>query len=153
MFGGSQCQTKCREPAGRKGAAVQGRVEGRIIPELGHRKALFRYSPRSLVYSANTDLLGAITSGNALLTRLEGEWCVVSPGGNVLSRGSTAWRAGAVRRPFDLESLPGHWRLHERLTATAYYCPGTGTLLALDIDEAGALPRDDILLDLSRLAP
>jgi N-methylhydantoinase B len=87
------------------------------------------------------------------LLRLEGEWCVVSPGGNVLSRGSTAWRAGAVRRQFDLESLPGHWRLHERLTATAYYCPGTGTLIALDIDETGAPPRDDILLDLSGLGP
>src|SRR5207237_857616 len=59
-----------------------------------------------------------------------------------------AARAGAVRRPFDLEALPGCWRLHERLAATAYYCPGTGTLLALDIDEKGADPRDDIRLDL-----
>jgi len=83
------------------------------------------------------------------LLRLDGEWCVVSPGGNVLSRGSTAWRAGAVRRPFDLEALPGgHWRLHDRLVATAHYCPGTGTLLALDVDERGAAPRDDIQLDL-----
>ena len=56
------------------GAAVQGRVEGRIIAPLGHRGAVFRYSPRSLVYTTNTDLLGAIASGHALLTRLEGEW-------------------------------------------------------------------------------
>jgi hypothetical protein len=56
-----------------------------------------------------------------------------------------------VRRPFDLAALPGHWRLHERLTATAYYCPGTGTLLALDIDETGAGVRDDILLDMAGL--
>jgi N-methylhydantoinase B len=98
-------------------------------------------------------LAGGRPIGPALrLLRLDGEWCVVSPGGNVLSRGSTAWRAGAVRRPFDLAALPGHWRLHEGLAATAYYCPGTGTLLALDIDEAGAAPRDDIRLDLSRLS-
>ena len=56
------------------GAAVQGRVEGRILPELAHRGALFRFSPRSLIFSRNTDLLGAVTSGHALLTRLEGEW-------------------------------------------------------------------------------
>ena len=29
---------------------------------------------RSLVHSANTDLLGAITSGHALLTQLDGQW-------------------------------------------------------------------------------
>jgi hypothetical protein len=56
------------------GAAVQGRVEGRIVAELAQRGALFRFSPRSLIYSRNTDLLGAVTSGHALLTRLEGDW-------------------------------------------------------------------------------
>jgi hypothetical protein len=56
------------------GAAVQGRVEGRILPGLARRGALFRFSPRSLVFTRNSDLLGAITSGHALLTRLEGEW-------------------------------------------------------------------------------
>jgi hypothetical protein len=56
------------------GAAVQGRVEGRILPELAHRGALFRFSPRSLVFCPNSDLLGAVTSGQALLTRLDGEW-------------------------------------------------------------------------------
>jgi hypothetical protein len=56
------------------GAAVQGRVEGRIVAELAHRGALFRFSPRSLIYSRDANLLGAVTSGHALLTRLEGEW-------------------------------------------------------------------------------
>ncbi len=56
------------------GAAVQGRVEGRLLPELAHRGALFRFSPRSLIFTRNSDLLGAVTSGHALLTRLEGEW-------------------------------------------------------------------------------
>jgi GNAT superfamily N-acetyltransferase len=56
------------------GAAVQGRVEGRTLPGLAQRGALFRFSPRSLIFADNTDLLGAVTSGHALLTRLEGEW-------------------------------------------------------------------------------
>jgi hypothetical protein len=56
------------------GAAVQGRVEGRTLPGLAQRGALFRFSPRSLIFTDNTDLLGAVTSGHALLTRLEGEW-------------------------------------------------------------------------------
>ncbi|HZU19082.1 MAG TPA: hydantoinase B/oxoprolinase family protein [Candidatus Dormibacteraeota bacterium] len=97
-------------------------------------------------------MTGGRPIGPALrLLRLDGEWCVVSPGGNVLARGSTAWRAGAVRRPFDLEALPGRWRLHEGLTAVAYYCPGSGRLLGLDVDEVGAPVREDILLDLREL--
>jgi hypothetical protein len=58
----------------RGGAAIQGRVEAHILPSLAHRGALFRFSARSLVHSRNAELLGAITSGHALLTRLEGEW-------------------------------------------------------------------------------
>jgi hypothetical protein len=56
------------------GAAVQGRVEGRTVAELARRGALFRFSPRSLILCRDTDLLGAVTSGHALLTRMEGEW-------------------------------------------------------------------------------
>jgi hypothetical protein len=56
------------------GAAVQGRVEAHILAPLAHREAMFRFSARSLVHSRHPDLLGAITSGHALLTRLEGEW-------------------------------------------------------------------------------
>lgn len=56
------------------GAAVAGRVEAHIMAPLAHREAMFRFSARSLVHCRNADLLGAITSGHALLTRLEGEW-------------------------------------------------------------------------------
>jgi hypothetical protein len=56
------------------GAAVQGRVEAHVLSALAHRGALFRYSARSLVHSDNPELLGALTSGHALLTRLEGDW-------------------------------------------------------------------------------
>jgi hypothetical protein len=58
----------------RGGAAVQGRVEPRLLPHLAARGAVFRFSPRSLIFSKDSDLLGAVTSGHALLTRLEGEW-------------------------------------------------------------------------------
>jgi GNAT superfamily N-acetyltransferase len=56
------------------GTAIQGRVEPMLLAPLAHRGALFRYSPRSLVYTPHDDLLGVLMSGRALLTRLEGEW-------------------------------------------------------------------------------
>jgi hypothetical protein len=56
------------------GAAVQGRVEAHLLAAVAHRGALFRFSARSLVHSRRPDVLGALTSGHALLTRLEGEW-------------------------------------------------------------------------------
>jgi len=56
------------------GAAVQGRVEPRVLAALAHRGALFRYSARSLVHSKDPELLAILASGQALLTRLEGDW-------------------------------------------------------------------------------
>jgi GNAT superfamily N-acetyltransferase len=56
------------------GTAIQGRVEPLLLAPLAHRGALFRYSPRSLVYSPHDDLLGVVTSDRTMLTRLEGEW-------------------------------------------------------------------------------
>jgi hypothetical protein len=56
------------------GTAIQGRVEPQLLAPLAHRGAVFRYSPRSLVYTPHDELLAVLTSGRALLTRLEGEW-------------------------------------------------------------------------------
>jgi hypothetical protein len=56
------------------GTAVQGRVEPHVLTALAHRGAIFRYTPRSLIYTHHDELLGALMSGRALLTRLEGEW-------------------------------------------------------------------------------
>ncbi len=56
------------------GTAIQGRLEPQLLAPLAHRGAVFRYSPRSLVYTRHDDLLGVLMSGRALLTRLEGEW-------------------------------------------------------------------------------
>src|SRR5207237_9724852 len=46
------------------------------------------------------------------------------------------------------QRVPWAGRLHARLAAPTYAVPGPGTLRALDIDEKGAAPRDDIRLDL-----
>lgn len=54
--------------------AIQGRVEAALLAPLAHRGALFRYSPRSLIHTPHDELLAAIVSGRALLTRLDGEW-------------------------------------------------------------------------------
>jgi hypothetical protein len=60
------------------GAAVQGRVEANMLADVAQRGGLFRFSARSLIHARDTDLLGAVTSGHALLTRLEGEWWMAS---------------------------------------------------------------------------
>lgn len=60
--------------AARGGAGAQGRVEPALLASLAGRGALFRYSPRSLVHSSKPELLSALAGGQALLTRLEGDW-------------------------------------------------------------------------------
>jgi hypothetical protein len=42
-------------------------------------------------------------------------------------------------------------RLHEQLSVTTYYCPASGTLLAVDVHERGGRPIDDVLVDPSLL--
>lgn len=73
---------------------------------------------------------------------------VATRAGYILSTGSTRWRSGAVAATFD--TLPPEYRiaLHQDLAVTAYYCPATGTLLAVDVHERGASPPDDVVLDL-----
>ena len=60
---------------GRGAVAVQGRVEPHLLERLPERRALFHksgYLP--LIHSPRPELLHAIHSGRALLTRLAGEW-------------------------------------------------------------------------------
>jgi hypothetical protein len=59
----------------RGSAAVQGRLEAYIREPLAQRKALFHQSGYlALVHARDRDVLHAIQAGQALLTRLEGEW-------------------------------------------------------------------------------
>jgi hypothetical protein len=55
-------------------AAVQGRVEPRLLQWLAQRRCLMTYAGESLVHSRDQEILGAIASGGSLLTRLDGEW-------------------------------------------------------------------------------
>jgi len=41
--------------------------------------------------------------------------------------------------------------LHDKLAMTAFYCPVSGTLLAIDFHEKGTMPVDDVVLDLDAL--
>ena len=92
-----------------------------------------------------------VLSDNLHLARDGRGWMVVTAAGRVLARNSTRWRDGAVRRTVD--ALPPEYRitLHKDLSATAFYCPASGTLLAVDLHEKGTDPVDDVVLDLAAL--
>jgi hypothetical protein len=56
-------------------AGVQGRVEPHLREALGQRRSLFHPSGYlSLVHARDPEVLHAVHSGGALLTRLDGEW-------------------------------------------------------------------------------
>jgi N-methylhydantoinase B len=87
--------------------------------------------------------------GHALrLVRVGGEVHIVSRSGATLARGSTRWREGAIRAPFAPSRV---LRLHEGLEMSSFYCPVSGELLAVDVHEKGAIPQDDIILELASL--
>lgn len=56
------------------GAGAQGRVEPRLLAALAARGAVYRYSGRSLVHSRDPELLAVLAAGQALLSRLDGDW-------------------------------------------------------------------------------
>ncbi len=72
---------------------------------------------------------------------------VVTKAGYILATNSTRWRSGAVASIS--HQLPAAHRilLHEQIAITTYYCPASGTLLAVDIHERGGRPVDDVLVD------
>jgi hypothetical protein len=66
------------QDAWRRGVvALSGRLEPRFTTDFAHTYCLFH--PRlcwTLVHSRDAEVLQAIHSGDAMLTRLEGEWCM-----------------------------------------------------------------------------
>lgn len=78
---------------------------------------------------------------------------VVSAAGARLITGSTRWRSGAVKQPIKPPPDAHRIVLHDGLTMTAFYCPVSGMLLAVDVHEAAAPSNDDIVLDLDKLLP
>jgi hypothetical protein len=55
-------------------AAVRGRLEHHLYPLVRERQCLLHRTEWALLHSGDPALLGAATTGQALLTRLEGEW-------------------------------------------------------------------------------
>lgn len=85
------------------------------------------------------------------VVRADGVFKVVSSGQAILSSGDTCWRKGAIRRETSAP-IPEHKiTLHADLRMTSFYCPKTGTLLAVDVHRLDEMPADDIELDLSSL--
>ena len=54
--------------------AIAGRIEPRFMHELYHQRCRFNCGSAFLIQSKDQDLLQAVYTGDALLTRLEGEW-------------------------------------------------------------------------------
>lgn len=88
---------------------------------------------------------------NLRLLKAGNEICVASEAGAKLSVNSTCWRAGAVRQEIGNPTELHRIKLHEGLTMTAFYCPLSGDLLAIDVHEKGRAPVDDMELDLATL--
>jgi len=80
------------------------------------------------------------------LVRVGAEVHVVSRSGATLARGSTRWREGAIRAPFAPSCT---LRLHKGLEMSSFYCPVSGELLAVDVHEKGAIPPDDVILEVA----
>jgi N-methylhydantoinase B len=76
---------------------------------------------------------------------------VVTTAGWILCSNTTRWRAGAVSATLDALPAEHNIKLHEGLAMTLYYCPASGTLLAVDVHEKGMKPVDDAVLDLAAL--
>ena len=74
---------------------------------------------------------------------------VVTQAGYILATGHTRWRRGAVAKRFEQLPPEYHITLHEQLAATAWYCPASGSLLALDVHERDREPPEDAEIDLA----
>jgi hypothetical protein len=66
-------------------AALHGRLEPSLLEPLSRRRCILRFTGGALVHSRRDDVLSAIASPGALLTRMEGEWWMgphlgISPG-------------------------------------------------------------------------
>jgi N-methylhydantoinase B len=72
----------------------------------------------------------------------DGELTVRSTAGVVLSRGHSRWRRGATASAVD--PTEHGITLHVDLAMTAFYCPASGLLLAVDVHRRDDEPLDDL---------
>jgi hypothetical protein len=57
-----------------RSAILRGRVEPGLLESLSQLRCIFRYSGAALIHARDPDVLAVATSGDSLLTRLDGEW-------------------------------------------------------------------------------
>ncbi len=62
------------DAAAGRSVAVQGRLEPPLVGAVTERRCLIRRTESALVQARDPRLLAAVTTGNTLLTRMEGEW-------------------------------------------------------------------------------
>jgi hypothetical protein len=55
-------------------ALLRGRLEAPLVEALASRRCLFRFNGAALVHARDPDVVRALAAGEALLTRMEGEW-------------------------------------------------------------------------------
>jgi hypothetical protein len=55
-------------------ALLRGRLEAPLVEALGSRRCFFRFNGAALVHARDPEIVRAIDAGEALLTRMEGEW-------------------------------------------------------------------------------
>jgi hypothetical protein len=55
-------------------ALLRGRLEAPLLEALGSRRCVFRFNGAALVHARDPEVVRAIATGEALLTRMEGEW-------------------------------------------------------------------------------
>lgn len=101
-----------------------------------------------LVTMREGEVVGHIGDGMRLV-KAGGAINVVTKAGAVLAAGDTRWRRGARRITTDRPAAGHGILLHHELTATTWYCPISGTLLAVDIHRKDEAPLDDAVLDLA----
>jgi N-methylhydantoinase B len=87
--------------------------------------------------------------GDALELVVEGGTPSIRCRGHVLVSGTTCWRSAAVKQRFAMPA--DNPPLHPDLQMTAFFCPHTATLLAIDVHRAGEEPADDAVLELGSL--
>ncbi len=82
-----------------------------------------------------------------LVARRDGGLQIQCRCGHVFGTAADNWKLGAARRIVAGGDRPEGIRLHASLELAAYLCPECGTLHAVDVEEAGAGPIQDVRLD------
>jgi N-methylhydantoinase B len=90
----------------------------------------------------------ASLSDGLFIVRSDAGIHVVTRAGYILSTNSTRWRSAAKAVTF--EQLAPEYRitLHKDLRCTAFYCPASGELLAIDLHRVGEAPTEDLVLEI-----